>query len=164
MSLLTLIKKGGLADVVTMTPATIATVENNQTNTVAAVATVAVTDRLEAASDSLSTDEEIRILAWLAHINETNQETIDVIVSKCRTDVKTRLYFLQRSEEVGKKDGAFATSATFATCENCKHFERISHPHLGHCRQGEPEAPAGLWDNDRRYCQKYSAMLNQKQN
>lgn len=44
-------------------------------------------------------------------------------------------------------------------CGECRHFERIrqpySHPHLGHCAVGEPEAIAGLWDSDRRYCLRY---------
>lgn len=37
-------------------------------------------------------------------------------------------------------------------CENCVHFERTEHPALGHCRRGQPEAPAGLWATDRRLC------------
>ena len=40
-------------------------------------------------------------------------------------------------------------------CGSCTHFERIDHPHLGHCTAGQPEAIAGLWDNDRRYCERY---------
>jgi len=28
-------------------------------------------------------------------------------------------------------------------CGDCIHFERIDHPHLGHCAKGEPEAVAG---------------------
>lgn len=38
-------------------------------------------------------------------------------------------------------------------CGNCIHFERIDHPHLGHCTKNEPEAIAGMWDNDQRYCE-----------
>ena len=38
-------------------------------------------------------------------------------------------------------------------CGHCIHFEQVDyHPHLGHCAKGEPEAVAGLWDSDRRYC------------
>lgn len=40
-------------------------------------------------------------------------------------------------------------------CQYCTHFRRTDHPHLGHCAKGEPEAIAGLWDTDRRYCQRY---------
>jgi hypothetical protein len=40
-------------------------------------------------------------------------------------------------------------------CGDCIHFERIDHPHLGHCAKGEPEAIAGLWDTDRRYCERF---------
>ena len=41
------------------------------------------------------------------------------------------------------------------TCGACQHFERIDHPHLGHCATGEPEAIAGLWDTDRRGCARW---------
>lgn len=43
----------------------------------------------------------------------------------------------------------------FVHCGDCIHFKRIDHPHLGHCGKGEPEAIAGLWDTDRRYCQRF---------
>ena len=41
------------------------------------------------------------------------------------------------------------------TCGACRHFRRIEHPHLGHCAVGEPEAIAGLWDTDRRGCDRW---------
>jgi len=47
MTLLALIKKGGLEHVATMTAATIATLETNQVVTVADVATVTVTEQPE---------------------------------------------------------------------------------------------------------------------
>jgi len=37
-------------------------------------------------------------------------------------------------------------------CSECKHFNRIDHPHLGHCAKGEPEPIAGLWDTTQRNC------------
>jgi hypothetical protein len=37
-------------------------------------------------------------------------------------------------------------------CMNCTHFKRTNHPALGHCARGEPEAIAGIWDTDFRYC------------
>jgi len=40
-------------------------------------------------------------------------------------------------------------------CGDCIQFKRTDHPHLGHCAKGEPEAVAGLWDTDRRYCERY---------
>ncbi|QBQ56295.1 hypothetical protein [Nitrosococcus wardiae] len=40
-------------------------------------------------------------------------------------------------------------------CGDCAHFQRIDHPHMGHCVQGEPEGIAGLWDTDRRHCERY---------
>lgn len=41
------------------------------------------------------------------------------------------------------------------TCGTCRHFQRINHPHLGHCDKGRPEAIAGLWDTDRRGCDRW---------
>ena len=40
----------------------------------------------------------------------------------------------------------------FVSCKDCLSFDRIDHPHLGHCGMGQPEAPAGLWDDDRHNC------------
>ena len=151
MSLLALIKKGGLANVATKTPATIATFDDGQAVTVAPVATVTVATPSEPKIDPLTPDEETRILACLAHINETNQETINHIITKCRTDKNGRLYLLRRSEEV-QQEYIPATFATFVTCGKCAHFERINHPHLGHCPKDKLEAIAGLWDEDERLC------------
>ena len=40
-------------------------------------------------------------------------------------------------------------------CVECIHYERIGHPHLGHCAINEPEAIAGIWDTAQRLCNKY---------
>lgn len=40
-------------------------------------------------------------------------------------------------------------------CGECLHFNRIDHPHLGHCAKGEPEAIVGNWDTDSRGCDLY---------
>jgi hypothetical protein len=40
-------------------------------------------------------------------------------------------------------------------CGDCMHFERIDHPHLGHCKKDQPEASAGNWDDDGRCCDFY---------
>jgi len=41
-------------------------------------------------------------------------------------------------------------------CGDCVHFNRhATHPHLGHCAQGEPETIVGNWDTDRRYCERF---------
>jgi hypothetical protein len=41
-------------------------------------------------------------------------------------------------------------------CAECVNFERIAHPHLGHCAKGKPEGIVGLWDADKRFCNQYS--------
>ena len=135
MTLSDLIKKGGLTGNMTATPAT---QPADKTVTVAPVATVAVAEQPEPLPE-LSSDEESSILAWLAHIEETDPAIIAEVVDKCRNDREARRYFLKRSEEVPEPD----TFNHPNTCGDCTHFERIDHPHLGHCVKGEPEAIAG---------------------
>lgn len=154
MALSALIKKGGLTGTMTATPATPATQEADKLVTVAPVATVAVAEKPEPLPE-LSSDEKSNILAWLAHIDETDPAIIAEVVDECRNDWKARRYFLKRSEEVPEQVAHNHPN----TCGECVHFERITepfrHPHLGHCAKGEPEAIAGLWDTDRRYCERF---------
>lgn len=159
MTLSALIKKGGLTGSMTATPATPATQEADKPVTVAPVATVAVAEKPEPLPE-LSPDEESNIRAWLAHIDETDPAIIAEVVEKCRNDREARRYFLERSEEVPEP----VTLNHPNTCGGCVHFERIDHPHLGHCGKGEPEAIAGLWDTDRRYCERFLPRPQQTHN
>ncbi|OQX39775.1 MAG: hypothetical protein B0D88_02025 [Candidatus Sedimenticola endophacoides] len=150
MTLSALIKKGGLTGTMTATPATPATQQADKPVTVAPVATVAVAEQPEPLPE-LSSDEESNIRAWLAYIEETDPAIIAEVVDKCRDGLEARRYFLKRAEEVPEP----VTANHPMTCGGCIHFERIDHPHLGHCAKGEPEAIAGLWDMDRRYCERF---------
>ncbi|MCB1850775.1 MAG: hypothetical protein KDI83_08330 [Gammaproteobacteria bacterium] len=94
-----MIKKGGLSGGMTATVATPATQEAVNPVTVAPVATVAVAEQPEPLTE-LTSDEESNILAWLAHIEETDPAIITEVVEKCRNDLKARRYFLKRSEEL----------------------------------------------------------------
>ena len=40
-------------------------------------------------------------------------------------------------------------------CGACENFQRTDHKFLGHCVVGEPEAPAGLVDTDKRCCVRF---------
>ena len=108
MTLSALIRKGGLARSVTATLATIATLQAGCKESVAAVATVTVAVQPESsimpkrqpASTELMADEELRIRAWLAYIEETDSEIIVEVVDKCRSDIEARVYFLHRAREV----------------------------------------------------------------
>jgi hypothetical protein len=144
MTLSALIRKREIA---TATVATPATHEQAKAGTVAKVASVAVANQLMA-------EEETAIRAWLAHIEETDPATIAEVIDKCRHNNEARDYFLGRTKEVPPAPEPDYT----ATCGACKHFQRIDHPNLGHCAQGEPEAPAGLWDTDRGWCMKYEVI------
>ena len=54
-----------------------------------------------------------------------------------------------------RAEGHPIPGAVTVTCCTCRHFRRIDHPHLGHCAVGQPEAIAGLWDTDRRGCDRW---------
>jgi len=149
MTLSNLIRKGGLANIATATPATLATPETSSAATVAQVATVAVA-RSHPPATAMTGEEEAEIRAWLAHIEETDKDIIAEVVDKYRNDLEARRY-LKRSEEVPES----VTVDHPITCCGCIHFERIDHPHLGHCAKDEPETIAGLWDTDRRYCERF---------
>lgn len=95
MTLSNLIRKGGLAQVATATPATLATQEIASGATVAQVATVAV-----AKPPALTVEEETAIRGWLAHIEETDADIISEVLNQCRADMEARAYFLRRAEEV----------------------------------------------------------------
>lgn len=159
MILSSLIKKGGLTGGMTATPATSATQEADKPVAVAPVATVAVAEMPEPIPE-LPPVDEANIRAWLAHIEETAPAIIAEVVDKGRNNLEARRYFLERSEEVPEP----VTVNHPMTCGDCIHFERIDHPHLGHCARGEPEAIAGLWDTDRRYCERFLPRPQQIQN
>ena len=170
MTLTALIKKGGLSRATTVTPATIATLEADTLAAVATVATVAVAEGTEPSvknvqvgtvpASELLLDEESSIRAWLVHIEETDLAIITELLNKCRNDLDARRYFLQRSEEALEP----AATNNHIICFDCVHYKRIDHPHLGHCAKGEPEAIAGLWDSDRRYCEQFLLMPEQDSN
>ncbi len=153
MTLSALIKKGGLTEAMTATPATPATLEADIPATVAPVATVAVAENPQPLPN-VSPDEESRIRAWLAHIEEADLAIIAEVLGKCRDDLDARHYFLKRSEEVPET----VPIRERITCGDCTYYERIEHSHLGHCTKGEPEAIAGLWDSDGRYCKQFLPM------
>ena len=44
------------------------------------------------------TDRE-KVLAWLAHIKETDQVIIDDVIHHCKTDPEARAYFIRRHNE-----------------------------------------------------------------
>ena len=138
MTLSALIQK---RDNATATVATPATQEGVKTRAVANVASVAVANQLLA-------EEETAIRAWLAHISETDSATITDVLVRCQDDTQTRAYCLDQARQIPPPLEPDYT----ATCDACRHFQRINHPNLGHCAQGEPEAIAGLWATGRRWC------------
>lgn len=116
-----------------------------------AVAAEPVTLIIRRPLEPLTASEEAAIRAWLALIEETDPAIIAGVLARCQSDARARAYCLLQARELPPPDYT-------ATCGACRHFQRIDHPNLGHCAQGEPEAPAGLWDTDRRWCEKFEAI------
>jgi TubC N-terminal docking domain len=54
---------------------------------------------LSAPTIPLTAPDELSILRWLAHIQETDQDLIAYTLEQCRTNPDKRAYFLKRSEE-----------------------------------------------------------------
>lgn len=151
MTLATLIKKGGLSGMMTMTVATSATVNVNKPVNVAKVATVTVAEQPKPLP-ALSPQEEACIRAWLTHIQETDPEAISRLMDKCHANLDVRDYVLQQWQKMPKP----VTGDPWVRCGDCAHFQPIDHPHLGHCAQGEPEAIAGLCYTHQRYCGQFA--------
>lgn len=101
---------------------------------------------------SLTAKDETAIRAWLAHIEESDPVTIADMLAQCAADPDARTYCLKQARQIPLVPEPDHT----ATCGACRHFQRINHPNLGHCAKGEPEAPAGLWATDRRWCPLFS--------
>jgi hypothetical protein len=75
--------------------------------------------------------------------------------------------YLQQRDHYGAGLATSAASAPAATarpcrCADCLWFERIRHPHLGHCLAREPEPIAGLWDTDRRGCDQFLPLSDER--
>lgn len=136
MTLAALIRKRDSGKTATAIPATQPKEEGVK---VAKIATVAVANPTEAKTAPITVEEERAIRAWLAHIEETDPEIIAEVMDKCQREGEARAYCLRRSKEVPKPDPWRVT-------------------HCGDCAKGEPEAIAGLWDTDQRYCEQYQAI------
>jgi len=93
------------------------------------------------------------IRAWLEHIEETDPATIADVLVWCQSDVQTRAFCLEQTRQIPPPPEPDYR----ATCGACRQFQRIDHHNPGHCAQGEPEAPAGLWDTERVWCMKYES-------
>ena len=157
MTLAALIRKRESGKAATAIPAIPATQPRERPETVARIATVAVANPTEEKILPMTAEEEKAIRVWLEHIEETDPEIIAEVMDRCQRDGEARAYFLRRSEEVPKPD-PWRVAHCFTRCGDCSHFERIAHPHLGHCAKSEQEAIAGIWDTDRRYCEQYQAI------
>jgi hypothetical protein len=43
--------------------------------------------------------DRMKVLAWLAHIKETDQRCIDEVIEQCKGDPWARQYFVKRHDE-----------------------------------------------------------------
>jgi hypothetical protein len=82
----------------TATHATFATDEQVENPSVATVATVNVATTLaNCKTDKFSDEDEKLVRCWLASIGETDQSLINRTIRFCRTDARSREFFLAQS-------------------------------------------------------------------
>lgn len=43
--------------------------------------------------------DRAKVLAWLAHIGETDQRCIDEVMAQCKADTEARAYYVSRYNE-----------------------------------------------------------------
>lgn len=113
MTLSNLIRKGGLAQIVTATSATLATQEAASAATVAQVATVAVAEPVVA----MTAKEEMAIRTWLVHIEEPDTDVAEVL-KKCRVNMEVRAYFLWCADEVPRPEPDYDDRRNCGQCVN----------------------------------------------
>lgn len=115
-----------------------------------AVAAEPFTPTIQKPAAPMTVNNAAMIRAWLDLIGEDNPAIIAEVMEKCQKDAGARAGFLRMAVEalpVNHLNNA-------VTCGECSHFKRTpNHSHLGHCAKGQPEAAAGLWDSDRRWCE-----------
>jgi len=64
----------------------------------------------------MTADDETAMRAWLAHIEETDPDTITEVLDPCRTDAGAREYFIGRAGEVPRaSQKEHLTSSTSST-------------------------------------------------
>ena len=136
MTLSALIRKRDTGNLATAIPAISATQPKGEAATVARIATVAVATALATAIPAARKDEGAGTVAGIA----------TVAVAKSPTGEAAEL--LKPNPDPWR----------FMRCGDCVYFERVDHPHLGHCAKGMSEAIAGLWDTDRRHCEQYQGI------
>jgi len=155
MGLADLIKKGGLKSSMTVTTETGATDTSIHEDPVADVATVTV---IEPTMSPLSSEELENILKWLDFIGEKDSTIIEEVVERCANEEPVRQFYLAKAQSLREKRNADEK----VRCDNCRYFSKgsylNSHPHLGHCLQGQPESPAGLWGSDNRICDTFEPI------
>ena len=104
----------------------------------------------ELEAETLSPSDKQKILAWLAHIGETDQAMIDDVLEQVTNDAGALAYFLKRAEEVK----GINQPIHLIQCGDCQHFKSY-YAHgkgSGICKAGVQ--PLGLchWSGTPRTC------------
>lgn len=63
----------------------------------------------------MTADEETAIRAWLAYIQETDQDTLSEVLDQCRTDAGAREYFIGRAGEVPRPADQGVNASSLST-------------------------------------------------
>lgn len=99
--------------------------------------------------DLADTDKQ-KILAWLAHIGETDQEIVDEVLVQVTNDARALAYFLKRAEEVKTSE----TTIVLIQCKTCQHF-KPHHQHgkgTGSCERHVMPPGVCIWGDTETDC------------
>lgn len=120
MALSALIHKSKSGHLATLTLATIATQDTETRPTVAKVATVTVANPQESKTAPLSIADRQKLLAYLDAIGETDQASIDELLTKCGSSHETLARELQKADDLLQiKTGNYTG---LVQCSGCSHL------------------------------------------
>jgi hypothetical protein len=105
----------------------------------------------------LSAVDQQKILHWLGHIREEDQETIAETLNRCRSDAETLAYFLHRADETALNQ---QPESQTITCRNCQSFKsHNSHGGgSGRCLIGVQFPGICGWADTVHQCEKYQGF------
>jgi hypothetical protein len=112
-----------------------------------------IIEQLQAEAAPLSTVDRLKLLDYMAAIQETDHEMINELLTVCAKDPKALAWALSWADKVLAKQN----QSSIITCRNCSHFQCFnSHGGgAGTCGAGVMPYGACWWSDTLHECDKY---------
>lgn len=108
------------------------------------------------AAEGITPNHTQKIVAWLAHIGEADQEMVDDLLVQVTNDARAMAYFLKRSEEVKTSE----TTIVLIQCGTCQHF-KPHHQHgkgTGSCERRVKPPGVCFWGESETDCKLHTEV------